>query len=303
VLEDDEFFAYICALDESDDPMADETCWPKANPLLGVSIQTSYLRGQVREAQGMPSKESMVRRLNFCQWVGAVNPWISADVLKNAQENYDDELLVGRKCYGGLDLSSTQDLTAFALLFEPTATDPKWRLKSWFWLPQATFDSPERLKKYPIRLPAWKAADWIQATPGAAVNKLHVLSKLVWATSRFDVQSIGFDRWRIEDLKALMADEGVTLPLEPFGQGFQSMAPAVDEFERMLINDELRHDGNPVMNWNLSNAVIESDPAENRKLTKKESTGRIDGAVAAVMAAGRSLSATEPAKQYQAFVV
>lgn len=298
-LEDDSFFGYVCALDEGDEPFEDTACWPKANPLLDTVVTRRYLEDEVREARGMPSKESLVRRLNFCQWVEAVNPWISPDLLRRAQDSeFDDERLLGRRCYGGLDLSSTADLTAFVLLFEPTEADPKWRQKAWFWLPQATFDSPERMKKYPIHMAAWRAAGWITATPGSAVNKLHVLAHLVGCCARYDVQSIGYDRWRIEDLKTLMTDEGVVLPLEPFGQGFKDMAPAVDEFERLLIADELRHDGNAVMNWNLSAAVIDTDPAGNRKLTKEKSTGRIDGAVGACMAAGRALAGRVKAPTY-----
>lgn len=290
-LEDDAFFGYVCALDEGDDPLVDEKCWQKANPLLGVSIQPKYLREQVREAKGMPSKESMVRRLNFCQWVEAINPWLSYDVWFAAKDSeYDEELLIGRRCYGGLDLSSTLDLTAFVLLFEPTEADPKWRQKAWFWLPKETFDSHERLKKYPIHMAAWRAAGWVEATPGAAVNKLYVLSRLVDCASRYQIQSIGYDRWRIEDMKTLMSDEGVNLPLEPFGQGFKDMAPAVDEYERLLISGDMRHDGNPVLAWNVASAVVDTDPAGNRKPTKERSTGRIDGVVAGVMAAGRALA-------------
>src|SRR5690606_20549212 len=134
--DDDAFFGYVCALDEGDDPLSDEACWIKANPLLGVTIPHRYIREQVREAIGMPGKESVVRRLNFCEWVDAESPWIGGDVWMAARDDeFDKSLLEGRKCYGGLDLSSTTDLTAFALLFEPTEADPHWRQKVWFWLP------------------------------------------------------------------------------------------------------------------------------------------------------------------------
>lgn len=298
---DDEFFGYVCALDEGDDPFEDEACWPKANPLLDVAVTRKYLQEQVRGAKGMPSREATVRRLNFCQWVESANPWISPDVWRGATDSdYDDELLVGRKCYGGLDLSSTTDLTAFALLFEPTETDPRWRLKTWFWLPEGSVAERERRDKVPYAV--WKAAGWLNTTPGAAVNKLFVLAKLVDCAAKYRIASIRFDRWRIEDLKSLMANEGVTLPLEPFGQGFKDMAPAVSEFERLLVSGELKHDGNPVMNWNVSSAVVEMDAAENRKPTKERSTGRIDGLVAAVMAAGGALAKT-PEPDYRMLVL
>lgn len=279
--ENDGFFAYICALDDGDDPFKDTRCWVKANPLLGVTFQPKYLEEQILEARGMPSKESKVRRLNFCQWVeSSSNPWLSPDVWMSALEPYDAELLLGRRCFGGLDLSSTTDITAFVLLFEPTEADPVWRTRCWFWVPEQTlFDRNENYAK-------WRAAGWITATPGAAVNKLFVLAALVDACSRYDVQGIAYDRWRIEDLKSLMSNEGVELPLHAFGQGFKDMAPAVDEFERLLISGELRHDGNPVMTSHAANAVIDSDPAGNRKPHKARSYGHIDGVTAAVMAAG-----------------
>ena len=299
--EDDEFFGFVCSLDPGDDPLRDEACWPKANPLLDISITRDFLRGQVREARGMPSKESSVRRLHFCEWTDAENPIIGGPVWLGAGEDYDDEMLIGRKCYGGLDLSSTTDLTAFVLLFAPTETDKHWRQKSWFWLPKDTFDNPDRMKQYPIHMAAWRSAGWLEATPGAAVNKLLVLSRIVALCERYNIQSIAYDRWRIEDFKSLMDNEGARLPLEPFGQGYQSMSPALDEYERLLIAGELKHDRNPVMSWNAASAIADTDPAGNRKPTKKISTGRIDGFVAAVMAAG--ISSAKGQRKYQVYSI
>jgi phage terminase large subunit-like protein len=303
--DDDGFFGYVCALDEGDDPFADEKCWEKANPLLDeIPKLRDYIRERVRESRGMPSLESNVRRLNFCQWVEAFSPWLSTEAWRDAEDaEFDADLLRGRRCYGGLDLSSTLDLTAFVLLFEPTETDPYWRQKSRFWLPLSTFENSERLKLYPGSLAAWRAAGWIEATPGSAVNKLFVLSRLVADCATYNVQTIGYDRWRIADLLQMMADEGVRLPLEPFGQGFKDMAPAVDEYERMLVSGQLRHDGNRVMNWNAVSTVIDTDPAGNRKPTKERSTGRIDGTVAAVMAAGCTLRGKTQKRTYDLVVI
>ncbi len=292
-IEDDSFFAYICALDEQDDPFSDESCWVKANPSLDIGIPgVKYLREQVTQARGMPSKEATVRRLNFCQWVESAAPWIASEVWLAAQSNFADTDLTQRRCWGGLDLSSTQDLTAFALLFEPTQTDPYWRLKTWFWLPGEGLHRKADLDRVPYL--AWRDLGYLQALPGRAINKMAVLHKLVELSSRFDIQDIGFDRWRIEDLNMLITQEGLSLPpLVPFGQGFKDMAPALDEFERLLLNAELRHDSNPVMTWCAANAVIDTDPAGNRKVTKEKATGRVDGIVAALMATGRTLSKAE----------
>lgn len=313
-LTDDGFFAYICSLDEGDDPIQDESCWFKSNPSLQDADLPGmkYLREQVTEARGMPSKEAMVRRLNFCEWTGAESPWISWDVWSQAEERVPMSLLRNRPSVGGLDLSSTTDLTSFVLLFYPTYEDPHWRLLPYFWIPDHELDKREARDKVPYA--AWVKSRDLETTPGRAISKLHVLRRLQTICDFFQVDKIAFDRWRIEDMRQLMCEYDITLPeLVEFGQGFKDMGPAVDEFERRLLGmieqqpeeeggaaeffddalpaevvESLRHDGNPVMTWCAGNAVIVSDPANNRKADKAKATGRIDGIIAAIMATGIS---------------
>ncbi|MCH4563357.1 terminase large subunit [Halomonas sp. EGI 63088] len=289
-LEDDSFFGFVCGLDDGDDPFADEACWVKANPSLPYGIPgMKYLREQVTQARGMPSKEATVRRLNFCQWVAADNPAISRDAwLATQDDDFDLERLLGRRCVAGLDLSSTQDLTALVLLFEPAEDDPVWRMMAWFWLPKEGLQKKGERDRVPYL--AWEKAGHLETTPGAAINKRYVLHRLVEITELYDLQGVGYDRWRIEDLTSLIDDDGLSLPpLTPVGQGFKDMSPAVDEFERRLINAEMRHQGHPVLTWCAANAVYNEDPAGNRKIDKKRSTGRVDGIVAAVMASSLTL--------------
>jgi phage terminase large subunit-like protein len=109
-----------------------------------------------------------------------------------------------------------------------------------------------------------------------------------------------FDRHRIDVLRAACTRQGVTWPLEDFGQGFVSMAPAVDALETALLAGTIRHPGNPCLDWNAANAVTEMDAAGNRKVTKAKATGRVDGLVAALMAIGCAASnATKPAAEPQ----
>lgn len=285
-IEDDALFSYVCALDDGDDPMKDEKCWAKANPSLSNGLPgVKYIREQVREARGMPGKESIVRRLNFCQWVEAEAPWIGSDVWFSAQDkDFDPDGLLGRRCWGGLDLSSTQDLTALALLFEPSDADPQWRLVVHFWLPNDGLHDKADRDRVPYIV--WRDAGYLHTTPGRAIDLLYVATQAAEIASLYDLQSIGYDRWQIEGFKQLLGREGISLPLEPFGQGFKDMSPALNEFERLLISGHLRHGGNPVMTWCAANAVTVSDPAGNRKVSKEKATGRIDGIVAAIMAAG-----------------
>ncbi|MEN6538704.1 MAG: terminase TerL endonuclease subunit [Mizugakiibacter sp.] len=300
VLHDDAFFAYICSLDDGEDPITDESCWPKANPSLQEADLPGikYLREQVREARGMPSKEALVRRLCFCQWTEAENPWISADTWLTRADDYDWQQLKGRRAWGGLDLSSTTDLTGLVLWVEPEHDGEPWRLVPFCWLPDADLQRKEELDRVPYL--AWRAAGHLDTTPGRAVSKLQVALKLAQLADHFDIQAVAFDRWRIEDFKALASDNGVSLPpLEAFGQGYQSMSPALEAMETHLLNGTVAHPGHPVLTWCAANAVVQSDAAENRKLAKDKANGRIDLMVAAVMGAG--LVARQPAGAEQSF--
>ncbi|WP_166359295.1 terminase large subunit [Pseudomonas akapageensis] len=318
--QDDSFFAFICSLDEGDDPFKDESCWPKVNPSLDFIAEgqndgipgRKYLREQVQSARGLPALESVVKRLNFCMWTQAESPWISWEVWSQASERVPMRLLRDRPCVAGLDLASTTDLTAFVLLFWPVPHDPHWRLLPYFWIPDHDLEEREKRDKVPYGL--WIKAKELETTPGRAISKLHVLRRLQAICGYFDVTRIAYDRWRIEDLLQLMSEHDITLPeMVGFGQGFKDMGPAVDEFERRLLGlvpeqavidldpseyevlepeaaevETLRHDGNPVMTWCAGNAVIVADPANNRKADKAKATGRIDGIVAAIMATGIS---------------
>ncbi len=286
-VQDDAFFPYICALDEEDDPFSNEDCWLKANPSLQDANLPGikYIREQVVEAKGMPSKEAIVRRLNFCQWTDAESPWISGEIWRSVQREFDWRDLRGRRAYAGLDLSSTTDLTGMVFLVEPEESGEPWLLVPFAWLPDVDLQRKADTDRVPYI--QWRAEGLLETTPGRAISKRIVLQKLSAMCEFFDVVCVGYDRWRIEDLMAMAGDEGITLPeMKPVGQGYRDFSPAVETFERMLLNGEIAHPGHKVLDWCMSNAVIEQDGAENRKLSKEKATGRIDLAVAAVMAAG-----------------
>lgn len=305
----DEFFAFICSFDEEDlvedKFLADESLWPKVNPSLEAGIPSlTYIRSQVKEAQGMPSKMSTVKRLCFCIWTESLNPWIGADVwLACKDEEFDAELLKGRRCWGGLDLSRVNDLTSLVLFFEPLDDDPYWRLKSYFWVPGDGL----RQKKEQDHVPydVWRDKGYLDAPPVKTIKKSYVVRKIQQVSFDYELQGIAYDRAMVNDLFQAAEDEGVTLlegkwdkikkvwdfgnqegiKIMPFSQDPRSMHPAIEKFEGRLKNAEMRHDGNPVMTWCMSNAVVK-EVDNYRRLSKNMSTGRIDGAVAGVMASG-----------------
>ena len=286
-VQDDAFFPYVCSLDETDDPFQDESCWLKANPSLQDADLPGmkYIREQVVEAKGMPSKEAIVRRLNFCQWTDAESPWISGEVWKGAQQDFDWRDLRGRRAVAGLDLSSTTDLTGMVFLVEPVEAGEPWKLVPFAWLPDVELQRKADTDRVPY--PQWKAEGYLDTTPGRAISKRIILQKLSAMCDFFEIIAVGYDRWRMADLISMANDDGITLPeMKEVGQGYKDFSPAIEAFERMLLNGEIAHAGHKVLDWCISNAVIEQDGAENRKLSKEKATGRIDLAVAAVMAAG-----------------
>uniref|UniRef100_C5CJP4 Terminase n=1 Tax=Variovorax paradoxus (strain S110) TaxID=543728 RepID=C5CJP4_VARPS len=298
--QDDAFFSFICALDEDDDPFEDEKCWPKANPSLQDADLPGYkyIREQVTEAKGMPGKEALVRRLNFCQWTGAESPWLSHEIWKGAQRDFDWQDLRGRRAVAGLDLSSTTDLTGLVFFVEPVEEGEPWKIVPFGWLPEIGLQEKNDTDGVPYV--QWKAEGYLDTTPGRAISKRTILQKLSGMCDFFEVVEVAYDRWRIEDLIALANDEGITLPpMRPFGQGFKDMSPAVENFERMLLNGELVHAGHKLLTMCAGNAVIEQDGAENRKLSKEKATGRIDLMVAAVMAGGLVATLPEPLAEPQ----
>lgn len=284
-VQDDTFFAYICAHDEGEDPFLDETCWPKSNPSLGHTFNHEYLRTQVQQAKGMPSKESVVRRLHFCQWVQAYNPWISSDVWDaNAAAPVPMHELRGSVCKAGLDLSSKNDLTALVLTFEHE--DGTVSVHPRFWVPEEGIVQKEEKDRVPYT--TWARKGYLTLVPGPVIDYGFVAQEIYDLLSDYELM-LKFDRWRIDDLKRELAKLGAEWPdnegpLRPHGQGFKDMNPAIEAAEDLLKQGKLRHGGHPVLTWCVSNAVVTKDPAELRKFDKTKATARIDGAVALAMA-------------------
>ena len=167
----------------------------------------------------------------------------------------------------------------------------------YFWLPKADIDSLEDQSRVPYR--AWADEGYLELTPGRTVDYHFLAKRLTQVASDFDLKAVAFDRWRIRQLQAILAENGEELPLVEFGQGFKDMAPAVDELEQLVLERRLHHGNSPLLTWNISNAVVEADAAANRKLSKKRSREKIDGVVALAMAVGIAAKA-EPEKKISA---
>jgi phage terminase large subunit-like protein len=260
----------------------DEAGWAAANPALGLFRSRRDVEEQAAQAKRMPAAENTFRVLTLNQRVNMVAAFVSAAVWKAGNREPDDEVFLAGPVYGGLDLSGTTDLTALVL----TARDLEGTLhvRPYFWMPQDTVI--EASKRDRAKYDVWVRQGLLRTTPGKVIDYAFVARDIGMLTADLPVAKIGFDRWRMDRMKQQLDAAGVTLPLEPFGQGYVSMSPALDALESDLLQENIRHGGHPVLAMCAANAVAVNDPAGNRKLDKAKATGRIDGIVALAMAEG-----------------
>jgi phage terminase large subunit-like protein len=278
-IDDPSFHLTLYAAAPDADPWSREA-WIAANPALGDFRSQDDVQRQAGQARLVPSKESAFRNLILNQRVSAVSRFIHKAEWDRCKAAPDLARLAGRECYGGLDLSGSRDLTAFVLAFPGEGRS--FDIVCQFFMPEANIEERSNEDRVPYDL--WAKQGFITLIPGSTIDPSFVAQAVWQATQTYDLRTVAYDRWRIEDLKRELGLFGGTVPLEPFGQGFKDMSPAVDTLERNVAEKLLRHGGNPVLNMCASNAVITRDPAGSRKLDKSKATGRIDGLVALAMA-------------------
>ena len=290
-IQNDSWFGLVFGLDKEDDPFSDESCWIKANPLLGVTIQPDYIREQVQEARGMPSKESLVRRLHFCEWTDAEQTWIGREVWERVEADLDLEDYEGRECYGGLDLSYTTDLSALALVFPDEGK--RYDAFVWFFKPREGLQDAVDRDRVPYDV--WAKQGHLLLTEGSVIKLGPIAELMAEFASRFALQTIAYDRYRHRELQTQLADDGIDVPMQEHPQGFRRqgdnplwMPASVQELENAIVEGRIRIKVNPVLRWNVSSTVIRFDPAgtDNKVFDKRKSTGRIDGVVALAQAVG-----------------
>lgn len=271
----------VCHLYEAPEDCAilDKDKWRYANPALGIFRSEDDLSEQLSKAARMPSAENSARNLLLNQRVSTFAPFVSLNVWKDNQDQPDT--MEGFTLFGGLDLSARTDLTAFVLVGERDGQHHVW---PFFWTPEGGLKDRCDRDRQPYDV--WVKQGWLRTTPGNTVSYDYVCRDIADIIGGNDLIMVAFDRWRIDVFKADCQREGVDLPLEPFGQGYRDMGPAVDRLEELLLNGQIRHGMHPVLTMCAANAVVTKDPAGSRKLDKQKATGRIDGMVALAMALG-----------------
>ena len=281
---DPTFYPVIYGADPEDD-WTDPKVWMKANPSLGITVDMEKVMTACEEAKLNPLDENTFRQLRLDQWVKQTIRWMPMDKWDECAFPVDEEDLEGRVCYGGLDLSSTTDITAFVLVFPPLDEEDKYSILPYFWVPEETLDL--RVKRDHVPYDLWQRQGFLNTTEGNVVHYGYIEKFIDELGKRFNIREIGYDRWGAVQMVQNL--EGMGFTVVPFGQGFKDMSPPTKEMLKLTLEKKLAHGGNPVLRWMVDNITIRKDPAGNIKADKEKSTEKIDGAIATIMALDRAI--------------
>ena len=265
-----------------------------ANPAFGKFLNRDEVLSEAQRARRIPAFEPAFRNLRLNQRVDAAGDerLCTARVWNPLGETkVDRAALKGRRCFAALDLSAKHDLTALTLAFpddDEGEGGAHYDLLNFFWTPFAQLE--ERRPAERDRFKEWINAGHITTIPGPTVRFAYVARQLIALADEFEIEALGYDRWRIDDFQQDLKDidENFAVPLVPIGQGFKDMAPAIQWFVELADTGRIRHGDNPVLNACVANAVVVMNPAGDLKIDKDKSRNkgpvRIDGAVTMVMA-------------------
>ncbi|MDB6454482.1 terminase large subunit [Falsirhodobacter sp. 20TX0035] len=283
---DDSFFGYVAEPPQDADP-ADPIAWKMGNPNLGVAFKEENFREILAGAQAIQGRMPNFRRLHLNLWTEGEQTWIGRDSWDRGSEEFDVRMLYGKKAWVGLDLSRTTDMTAIVVAVPHNGLV---YLICYSFLPAGEKGFIARAQSENRNYVAWRDERWLEVHngPGGSMEMHKLLDRLEMIRKRFDLQELAFDRWGMRDMRREL--ENRRFPLVDHGQGAVGMSSPMKIFEQLVIENRIRHAGNPVLGWALGNVLVDMDKAENISPNKKKSKGRIDPAVAAIMAVGRAIA-------------
>jgi phage terminase large subunit-like protein len=290
-IEDDKYFAYITEPDEDDD-WDSEIAWEKANPSIDVLIRRQDLWDKCEKAKQVPSKQNDFRRYRCNQWTEQIERAIDMDVWKECGEEFDPDILLGRPCFGGLDVASKLDLAAFTLVFPPVDEDddlwPNWYSLTWFWTPAAGLN--DRSKKDRAQYPHWVEQGHLIADEtgnGEIIRETSIIAKVKETTELYEILECGYDPWKAEDIAQDLQDHGLTMVT--ISQVVSNLTIGTKYLlEKLLPSRTLRHGGHPVLKWNASNFATWSNANKDIRPSRENSGGKIDGVVSLIIALCRA---------------
>jgi len=281
-IKDESFYSVIYEAD-ADDDITLESTWKKANPNYGVSLKKEYMQRESQRAVDVPSYQNTFRRLMLNQWTDSHSAWLTSGEWNACCQEFDYSKLENCEAWGGLDLASTRDLTAFVLLFN---VDGKFVFIPYIFIPEE--NAKKRSERDGVDYVAWLRDGHVYGTSGDVADYSFIRAKINELSKKYRIQSICYDRWGASQLIVDLQNDGATL--DPFGQGFVSMSMPTKTLEAEILAKNIIHNNNPCMNWCMSNVALQEDPAGNIKVAKNKSKEKVDPVVALVMALGCHLT-------------
>ena len=270
---------------KADEDWTDPEVWKRSNPSLGITVGIDKVQAACDSARQNPAEENSFRQLRLNQWVKQSVRWMPMDKWDACAIPVDADGLEGRVCYGGLDLSSTMDITAFVLVFPPAEEDESFAVLPYFWIPEENLEL--RVRRDHVPYDVWQKQGFLMTTEGNVVHYGFIEKFIEELGEKYNIREIAFDRWGAVQMVQNL--EGMGFTVVPFGQGFKDMSPPTKELMKLTLEKKIAHNGHPVMRWMADNIFIRTDPAGNIKADKEKSTERIDGVIALIMALDRAI--------------
>ncbi|HCR3434811.1 terminase large subunit [Morganella morganii] len=276
--QNESLFALIYELDDERE-VDDERLWIKANPNLNVSVDGDVLYDTIQKARGIPSQwtEMLTKRFNI--WCQGETPWMGEGAWAACALDYEETDLRGMECYAGMDLSSTGDITSVCYTFP--VENELWLLTRHY-IPEAQLQNPANKNRAIYR--QWAKQGWLRPTPGDCIDYDRIRDDILRDSQQFSIRLTGFDTWNATHLRTQL--QGAGLDVEPFPQTYMKFSPVAKSAEVFVNRRIIRHNGDPVLTWAMSNVVMETDANANIKPNKKKSANKIDPAIAFLMSFG-----------------
>lgn len=292
VLDDDTFFGFIAAADpaaEKENPKywADENVWAEANPNIDISAKRDDLKRKCKRAMDIPAYQNTFKRLHLNIWTEQAVRWLDMGKWDACDVKVNPEELDRQPCFGGLDLSSTTDLTSLALIFDrfgQTICLP------FFFLPEENLAEKQKVDRVPYL--RWVEEGYLTVTPGNVIDYDFLREFINEIATRFAIKELGADPYNATQLSLQLKNDG--LNIVHHRQTYATLSASSKELEALVLSRRLIHNANPVLRWNAANVAIQTDSKENIRPVKDASTGRIDGIVALIISlAARAMSPPE----------
>lgn len=290
---DDAFFGFVAEPPADCDPL-DPAFWPMGNPNLGVSKPIEKMHEAASKAAAIAASMPNFKRFHCNLWTEGEQMWIARESWDQgaADAPFDPRMLYGRDAWVGVDLSNKIDTTAIVVA---VPLDGLIYLIAYTFLPAGPKGFIVRAQKEKREYVAWRDQGWLEVHTGGSIDEAQIEARIGWIAKKFAVQEIAYDPWGMKYMADRLAKQ--RLPMVEHRQGFASMSNPMKRVEELVAQNRIRHGGNPVLAWQVGNVHRDEDAAENIKPNKKRSTGRIDAAVAMIMAVGRAAAGERRRKQ------